>query len=371
MSNRKILLFYLLTYATISCKQTPVASYNGDNQNTHNYPEGFSGSQSVVLQKKTPQIFPSTCTPDRALADLGMVTLRMRVKEKEQNVTFNLSNVPGNPLSLPGLGNMLKGKVIAHIYEDCTATGPGVFSCDNSVVKTTQPGTPIYICESNPKPGTLEHETLAAFIGLYQLKVAFPKDFSLSEVLFFPSMVDQIFPRKGTPLQTSLTDNAYWSRDGEGKNRIIFLPHSQEMAYMFPIPIWRQQTVAAHEGGHQIFFKYGAPLFSSQSKLREEDETEAGSFDDTTQAWMSFEANAQEGSTTISTRKATMGSVISSMKEQQIFMQPLPLAYRSPYLAMDLNINIEERPEIHFPKQMMMEKSKQLPTAFSNISLMM
>lgn len=124
-------------------------------------------------------------------------------------------------------------------------------------------------------------------------------------------------PDGSTPLSTPLLDNAFWSRDGNGIQRITFLPTSRETERQFPIKLWRQPALGAHEGGHGIFSKIGAPLLTAQNSLREAIETnqEAAEFDDTDQAWTTFEATAQEGATQISTRTPTMTSVISSFNE--------------------------------------------------------
>ncbi len=318
-SRSQIGLFCLCLFLGVSaCKKNPFKQWAGTNDDNQTYPEGHVGPRKVVYQKRTPIQYPSMCTKENALSDLGDITLTIRTREKEEPTTLSFAGIPGNPLAYKGLGTMLHSQHVLHTYKDCSVEGNGQFTCNSSEVKTLDPGKPIYICDHNPKPNTLEHEVLTAFLGLYQLKVDFPSDFALSETLFFPLLEDIITPPDGsTPLVTPLLDNAFWSRDGNGIQRITFLPTSRETERQFPIKLWRQPALGAHEGGHGIFSKIGAQLLTAQNSLREamEEKKDATEFDDTDQGWITFEATAQASAKQVFTRTPTMASVISSFNE--------------------------------------------------------
>ncbi len=300
---------------TGACKKDPFKEFLGKNEDEKEYPEGHVGPRTVNYRNLTVVEYPVTCTKENALSDIGEVTLTVRMRTKEEPTRFVFSKVPGNPLSLAGLGKFFHSRHIVHAYKDCNRLGPGQFNCNSSDVKTVDEGKPIYICDRNPKPNTMEHEVLAAFLGLYQLKVDFPADFDLNEVIFFPRIEDTIEIPGSAPLVTPSIDNAFWSRDSRGIQRITFLPTSKETERNYPIRLPRQPPLAAHEGGHRIFSKLGEPLLLAQNALRETLEGEAGEFDDTDQSWTTFNASAQQNATEVSRGAVTMSAVISSINE--------------------------------------------------------
>ncbi len=244
-----------------------------------------SGPQVVSAVNRIPAavfgLYDQSCTSDKALKDLGPVTISVASGGKEEKALFDFSGVSGFGLkSQYSLGAAL-GYVWEETYKNCSTADEQVFSCQSSSVEKN-PGQLVSICKI-PKEGfpsrSIENAalvTMAAYIKSfrnYEITLGTVKQTPSRQIglLILPTFRRIFQMVDGSTRVRYDVDNARWTNRQEAeygwKYTIEFLPHSaQSMQDGEGKEYWLQVGVASHETGHHIFASRVGQLKNARSQ---------------------------------------------------------------------------------------------------------
>ncbi len=172
------------------------------------------------------------CTKEKALTDLGTVSVWVWNTTWPEKVHFNLSGISGALQSRALAGGVIKA----------------VYSRANQAYQEENPGEPLYLC----RPGgdyphdSLENIALGAMVSIKQVFDQLERN----PIRALPRVSLFIHPQvtSDDPKEKGVDNAVYFG------NKIFIYPHSEEVLQKIyqGIPLWAQLSVVSHEYGHHL-----------------------------------------------------------------------------------------------------------------------
>ena len=204
---------------------------------------------------------PSMCTIDKALDDLGLVTVHVYDSKKKKYIKKkeNLRGVKANPISSNYVAKVLINYHLKDIHYNCERQGyTNAYLCKDTKTETVDHGQKAFLCKKEYPRDSLENRILVALSSVNETMECMANaglNIPRVEILVEPNFEVVTRIDKNHTHKYHKLNNASWTnRSTDGKNYgIHFLPMTRKFKKMHG-EIFLSQAVGSHEAGHHGFY---------------------------------------------------------------------------------------------------------------------
>jgi len=281
LGSQLLVSFLLLSSSACQIPHRFSKVQDSDSRIPYIWQEGVTAhfNQNITISNKgfTPKTYVSgdpTCTEDKALADMGIVTIWVQEDTVPKKIKFNFSGLSGKGLQSPYSLGTYKDYYFRNEYFQCQRLGEksSNYSCATHDATIVKEATPISFCNQGPYPAdSIENMALSSMAGVLMASKFYElaTEFSWSrkfDILILPKVERILHFADGTTKTLYDSDNARWSnlKRAHSDFNIEVLPHSVENQNFFDKAFWLQLGVASHEFGHHLFLHVASNISGKQ-----------------------------------------------------------------------------------------------------------